>query len=221
MSAYLVKKTEVNPTPADNFDSPVWSQAGIIELKNRYLGDKPEHGFTPYTSCRLLHGNGFIFGRYRVQDRYILIRAKKDQDSVCLDSCVEFFVRPKDNPCYFNFEFSGGTVMLLYCITPTDPVPRFVIPQADCDTVLRYSTLPRSVDPETSDPVTWEFFFAIPVSFFVKNGVNVNPELSGQTWTANITKCADDCSHPCWLSWQPLPKLNFHQPDRFTEIRFE
>ena len=46
MSAYLVKKTAVNPTPADDFDSPVWSQAGIIELKNRYMGDKPEHGFT-------------------------------------------------------------------------------------------------------------------------------------------------------------------------------
>ena len=216
-----VRKTVVSPLPADDFDSPVWRAAETVTLDNRYLGNVPEHGFTPRVSCRLLHGNGYIFGRFRVEDHYILIRAKKDQDCVCTDSCVEFFVRPQNNVRYYNFEFSAGTAMLLYSCTDLRRGVYTPIPLEDCASVIRASTLPRSVDPESTDPVTWQFFFAVPVSFFTKFGDNVSADLSGQVWTANFTKCADHTSHPCWLSWQPLPVLDFHQPECFGKIFFE
>lgn len=44
--------------------------------------------------------------------------------------------------------------------------------------------------------------------------------MSGRIWTANFQKCADETSHPHWVSWMPLPELNFHLPDFFGEIVF-
>ncbi len=221
MSSYIIRKTDVSPAPADRFDSAVWSRAEVMTLPNRYLGKVPEHGFTPGVRCRFLHGNGYIFGRYRVEDQYILIRAEKDQESVCLDACVEFFIRPAGNVRYFNFEFSAGGAMLLYNCTDLRNGVYSPIPLEDCAKVVRYSTLPRKVDPEETKPVVWEYFFAIPVDFFVRYADQVKSDLSGQTWTGNITKCADHCSHPCWLSWQALPRLDFHQPECFGQLVFE
>ena len=87
-------------------------------------------------------------------------------------------------------------------------------------TIELFHTLPERITDEITEPVTWRLGFRIPVAFFVKYS-NINPELSGQKWTANFTKCADATSHPHWLSWQALPKCDFHLPDYFGELAFE
>jgi hypothetical protein len=47
------------------------------------------------------------------------------------------------------------------------------------------------------------------------------PDLSGQTWRANLYKCADLSSHPHWGAWAEIgERLDFHQPSRFGEIAF-
>ena len=94
------------------------------------------------------------------------------------------------------------------------------MPQDDLDSIKRFHTLPKIVDPEIQEPTTWRLGFAIPMSFFTKYTA-VNPKLSGQVWHANFTKCADLTSHPHWLSWIPLSKLDFHLPDEFGELVFE
>ena len=80
--------------------------------------------------------------------------------------------------------------------------------------------LPKIVDPEIQEPVTWRLGFAIPMTFFAKY-TSINPDLSGQIWHANFTKCADRTSHPHWLSWVKLSKLDFHLPKEFRELVFE
>ncbi len=42
--------------------------------------------------------------------------------------------------------------------------------------------------------------------------------LSGQTWAANFTKCADKTSHPHWLSWVGV--RTFHYPRDFNRLVF-
>ena len=52
---------------------------------------------------------------FRVEDRYVRAVAECFQDSVCTDSCVEFFVAPlPDSQAYFNFEVNCGGTMLLH-----------------------------------------------------------------------------------------------------------
>jgi len=42
-------------------------------------------------------------------------------------------------------------------------------------------------------------------------------------WRVNFYKCADDTSHPHWLTWSPvdLPEPNFHHPQSFGILQFE
>ena len=84
----------------------------------------------------------------------------------------------------------------------------------------RNPVVPKIVEPEIQVPTVWRLGFAIPLSFFTKYTA-IDPKLSGQVWHANFTKCADQTSHPHWLSWMPLSRLDFHLPDEFGELVFE
>jgi len=55
----------------------------------------------------------------------------------------------------------------------------------------------------------------VPRAFF-EHYTGALGEWSGQTWRANFYKCADDSSHPHWMSWNPVgDPLSFHRPERF------
>jgi len=123
-------------------------------------------------------------------------------------------------PRYFNLEVSANGAMLLYNIERLREGVYSEIPVEDCATIERFHSLPNRVEPEITEPVTWRLGFRWPVAFFVKYA-GINPNLSGQEWTANATKCCEESSHPHWLSWQTLPKLDFHLPDSFGKIIFE
>jgi cellulose/xylan binding protein with CBM9 domain len=52
--------------------------------------------------------------------------------------------------------------------------------------------------------------------------VSATGDPRGQTWRGNLFKCGDETSHPHWASWAPIgQELNFHQPEKFGELRFE
>ncbi|MBR2426612.1 MAG: carbohydrate-binding family 9-like protein [Lentisphaeria bacterium] len=225
MSRYLVRRAAQPPRFEDDFfTGDQWKNAETMTLENAYYrpGMNPEDCFRPNVKLKVMYDDQNIYGLYCVEDQYIKVTRTGYQQSVCCDSCVEIFLQPQDDEFhYLNFEFSGGTAMLLYNIHDLKTKKYDVVPDADCETVIRRSTLPAKVDPEITEPMTWKFFFQIPIALFVKTGTNVNPSLSGQVWHGNVTKCADECSHPAWMSWQSLTKLNFHLPECFGEFEFE
>ena len=225
MSRYLVRRASQPPRFEDDFfTGEQWKNAEVMTLENAYYKPdmKPEDCFRPSVKLKVMYDDQNIYGMYYVEDQYVTVSRTGYQQSVCRDSCVEIFLQPQDDKFhYLNFEFSGGTAMLLYNIKDLKIKDYTPVPDEDCETVIRRSTLPARVMPENPDPVTWKFFFQMPIALFVKTGYNVNPALSGQVWRGNVTKCADDSSHPAWLSWQQLSKLNFHLPECFGEFIFE
>jgi hypothetical protein len=60
--------------------------------------------------------------------------------------------------------------------------------------------------------------FKIPIDLFVRRA-GCSAELSGQCWYGNFYKCADNTSHPHWLTW--YPSSDFHVPDEFGKLIFE
>jgi len=237
--SYIIRKAS-GPVALDaDFDTdPQWANANVITpsiriyrkynifvtLWRKMTGAEEREANDPYapeTSLKLLYDDKYIYGLFQVKDQYVRATAKNFGDMTCVDSCVEFFIRPANNVRYYNFEFNAGGHMLLYNITDLRKKKFSAVPEADCETVQRFHTLPEFIDPEIKDPVTWRLGFAVPVAFFVKFGDNVNASLSGQTWSANVFKCAELTSHPHWFTWQPLPKLDFHRPDCFTDVTFE
>lgn len=239
MDRYLVKKTAFPPALDGDYDSaPGWAEAGEItpairmypryslfrRLLRKISGTEKRELSDPYspeTSLKLLYDTENLYGLFRVKDQYVRALSTQYGEPACTDSCVEFFIRPPKNLRYYNFEFTAGGHMLLCNITALRKGHFTPVPQEDCDSVRRVHSLPAKIDPEITEPVTWTLGFTIPVNFFVKYGDNVDRDLSGQVWTGNVFKCGDKTSHPHWFTWQPLPKLDFHQPDCFAEIAFE
>lgn len=218
MSAYTVRKSSVPVVLGSGWDGEIWKNADVAKVEFGF--DRNVSGHTPEVEIKMLHDDRRICGLFQVKDRYVVARKTADQQMVCQDSCVEFFVQPVTDPRYFNFEMNCGGTILLYHVTKCVKGGFDLVPQADLDTIERYHTLPRLITEEITEPVTWYLGFGIPISFFEKFS-GINPKLSGQTWKANFTKCADKCSHPTWLSWQPLSKCSFHMPNEFGQLIFE
>lgn len=215
-NAYTVKKADGTINFEAGYDSALWNKA--VELPVTYRFDCSKD-FTPEVRVKMLYDDKRICGYFQVKDQFVVARAKANQEQVCRDSCVEFFVKPLNAERYFNFEMNCGGTILLYHIGDLKQ-GYDLVPEEDLATIERYHTLPKNIDPEITEPTTWYLGFGIPIDFFRKYS-NIDTQLSGQVWRANFTKCADACSQPCWLSWQAFEKCNFHQPDLFGEIVFE
>ena len=204
-------------TPSADWDSPLWTTAETLEITNFPW---PDSGHRPRTQARLLYDAGFLAIIFRVEDHYVRAVAERFQDSVCTDSCVEFFVSPlPDSDVYFNFEANCGGTMLLYrCASRDETVP---VSAEDGATITMATTMARIVEPEISDPTTWTVEYHIPFGLFATY-FSAPPPASGTQWRANFYKCGDRTSHPHWGSWAPVEteRPSFHQPGYFRPILF-
>src|SRR5271157_3304385 len=102
----------VNPPKIDTGwnDSP-WREIPSELLRN-YMGEKPDH--FPRTEVRIAYKESAVYVMFRVEDRCVRALAAEHQESVCGDSCVEFFFTPGSDLSkgYFNFEMNcGGTIL--------------------------------------------------------------------------------------------------------------
>ncbi len=180
----------------------------------------------PDVQVKAAHFDNTILILFKVKDRYVRVVQTQRQSSVCLDSCVEFFVWPRPDKGYVNIECNcGGTFLSKYYSNPdVSPEERFKTARSLDDSVLDKivikTTMPKTVDPELTDPTEYSVFLSIPVAVY-ESVIGPLAPLSGQVWRANFYKCGDETSHPHWASWNPIGEmLSFHQPRRFGEIRF-
>ena len=216
---YIVKKAAAPVALDAPWESAQWQNANEVHITTLY-GDK-EPDFIPEVRIRMLYDDQRVCGLFQVKDQYVVARAKANQEQVCQDSCVEFFVKPLNAERYFNFEINCGGTILLYHIDDIHAKRFDLVPEEDLAKIERFHTLPQIIEEEITEPVTWYLGFAVPIEFFQRYS-GIDPELSGQAWRANFTKCADKCSHPCWLTWQKLvPPGGYHVPDQFGTIIFE
>ena len=172
----------------------------------------------------MLRGQSCLYVTFRVLDRYVVCRHVGFQDDVCRDSCVEFFVRPRPERGYLNFEINcGGALHVSYIEDATRTPSGFArytpVPWAVAEAVRIAHSLPTRVDPELAEPQTWMLTYFIPFAV-LEHFVGPLGQAAGQVWQGNFYKCADHSSHPHWASWAPIgDELNFHQPDRFADLR--
>ncbi len=221
MKRYNVKRCEGNVDLSATWNSPDWNDVPVVKIDIFQEKSSCHH---PTVECKLQHDGSGFYGLFQVHDQYVRSINTCLNDSVCRDSCVEFFVEPPGGKGYFNFEFNCGGTFLLYHIEDCVRIPggfkkSCAMTQEDVSGIKIFHTMPKVVDPEITEPVTWRLGFYIPFKFFAdKTGLQGS---SGQTWRANFYKCADQTSHPHWASWNPISALNFHLPDCFGKIILE
>ena len=226
MSAkYIVtKKSHLPKNQAEyQWDSEYFAPVPELKIKHFHPESSNHH---PTTSAKMVHTGNNICLIFKIDDQYIRSVHQGHNASVCQDSCVEFFAKPKPETGYVSFEANAGGHLLSYFIENHARTPngfeKYTKSTPEQASVVKVVTsLPETVDPEISEPKTWYSMITIPVEYF-ENFIPELGNLSGQTWKVNFFKCGDQTSHPHWGSWAPIgEQLNYHQPDKFEEITFE
>jgi len=219
MSCKVTRLAKSPKIDADWEKSP-WKDIQPERIQH-YMGRKPEH--LPKAEVKIGYDEAAVYVIFRVEDRYVRAVTTEYQGSVCRDSCVEFFFSPSPDVSqgYFNVEMNcGGTVLFNFQRAPGKDVVR--IPATEYSKIINAHSLPTIVDPEITTPVTWTVEYRLPVDV-LKKYCPLTPPAPGVAWRANFYKCADETSHPHWLTWSPVgfPTPQFHLPEFFGELRFE
>jgi hypothetical protein len=210
-----------NPLPpVMDWDLPPWRRIEPERLRH-HMGERPGH--FPKTGFKIAYDDDAIHVMFRVEDQFVRAVAAGHQEPVCADSCVEFFFTPGPDvdQGYFNLEMNcGGTMLFRFNAAPRQGTVE--IPAGDCEAMTRTHSLPRLVDPEITEPVTWTVGYSIPLDLLRRYGPVAAPRPQAR-WRVNFFKCADKTSHPHWLTWAPVddPKPNFHLPRCFGVLEFE
>jgi hypothetical protein len=210
------------PLEADDAAAEAWTAASAIPIAWFHPASATHR---PRTEARLLYDDDALYLRFRVDDRYVRSVQTALHAPVCTDSCVEFFVRPRDDAGYVNFEMNaGGTLHASYIRDWSRTADgfaafRYLTPE-EAGTITIRSSLPPVVEPEIAEPVVWTLAARIPLET-LESCVGPLRPLAGTSWRANFYKCGDRTRHPHWAAWSPVDELNFHLPRCFGVLRFE
>lgn len=139
-----------------------------------------------------------------------------DQSPVSEDSCVEFFLDPKGDGEYWNFEFN--------CIGAINASRRFNRPNPtrlssdQLAQVKRWASCGNRPFCEMEGLFTWNLLVFIPFDL-----IGLSIDSLPESIKGNFYKCASATSEPHYLSWSPIdtPTPDFHRPEFFGEIRFQ
>ncbi len=210
----------VGPISIDgNWDKPQWSTAEIIPINNAMNST----AFIPVAEAKMMYSDSNLYVIFRIQDRNVRSITTAINGPVWEDAAAEFFFAPDTNTPekYFNLEMNcGGTPLMFYS---TFPKTSFLeLDTNDIKQIEIAHSMPRTVNPEIADPVTWYLEYRIPLSLIRKYS-NLTQPAMGVVWRANFYQCASNNSNPRWLTWALIKNgvLNFHQPEFFGRLKFQ
>jgi hypothetical protein len=219
-NTHRAPRMKKNPTIDADWNKKAWQEIPPVSL-DYYMGDEPAH--QPLVQVRIAYDDDALYLIWKVEDNFILAKRTKNQGEVWKDSCVEFFFTPGRDPGergYFNLETNCIGAKLLGPHIPGKPE---VEPTAaDFAAIASASSLKGPIEREITRPTTWTLEYRIPLALLEKYAKIDRPQ-PGVTWRGNFYKCADDASHPHWLTWSPVnhPEPSFHLPEFFGVITFE
>ena len=209
------------PDLAAPFDSADWADAPVLSV----AVPRPEgSGHRPRVDFKLQYDHEGLYGLFDVTDRFVRCTARSRGEFTCVDSCVEFFVQPAAGVGYNNFEINAaGTLFAQHVDHHRRDINGFaaarLLTDEELELVRIFHTYRGEWGCEEAGPVDYRVGFFLPFSLFGRtNGAPV--PVPGTVWYANVYKCGDETSHPHWLSWCPLRRLSFHEPDCFAPLLF-
>jgi hypothetical protein len=210
-----------DPVTIDSrWDKPLWQQMQAVDISN-VMGKKP--GFFPVVQAKMLYSDDSLYVIFHVQDRFVRCITKVCNGPVWEDSCVEFFFAPftQEPKHYFNLEINCGGTPLMHFST----VPRKVFTHLEVQDIKKIEiahSLPKIIEPEMAESVTWTLEYRIPIDMLEKYAPVTRPS-EGVRWKANFYKIAENNSNPHYLTWSPVKNKipDFHLPAYFGTLLFE
>lgn len=174
--------------------------------------------YRPEVSFRMAHTGRELLLHYKVKEASVRALAAADNGRVWEDACVEFFVSPQGNDCYYNFECNCAAKLLIQAGMWNERRP-LAEPEVLAE-VKRWSSLGTEPFAEKAGECSWEVTLVIPVGAFFQHSLT---SLDGLTMKGNFYKCGDKLQTPHFLSWSPigLERPMFHCPAFFGTLFFE
>lgn len=224
-TVYAQLTYEVTATPKEiaidgKWDKPVWEKVKPIRIENR-MGEEPR--FRPQTEAKMLYDATHVYVIFRVHDKFVKSTVTAYNGNVSGDSCVEFFFSPNsaEPGHYFNLEINaGGTPLIFFITNPRKESTR--LSDNLIDKIEIAHSLPKVVNPEITEEVTWTIEYRIPLAILNQFTKVTMPE-PGVTWRANFYKTGSSTSNPHYYTWSPVsnPVPNFHLPAYFGTLNFK
>ncbi|MBW7891022.1 MAG: carbohydrate-binding family 9-like protein [Chitinophagaceae bacterium] len=220
LPVYNVKKLRRRMTIDGNWDKPEWKKIKPLRMTH-YMGKVPH--FEPKAEAKMVYDDENIYVIFRVKDKFVSSHVTEYNGNVSGDACVEFFFSPDEKfPLYyFNLEVNaGGTPLIFYVTTPWTGFKK--LEAEDIRQIEIAHSLPKVVDPEIKEEVTWTLEYRVPLEMLRKFS-NVTYPKPGVIWKANFYKTASKTSNPHYLTWAFVdnPKPNFHLPQFFGILKFK
>lgn len=217
-NTYRVQRMKGNPALDADWDKVAWKDMTPAVLEY-YMGKEPAH--QPKVQVKAAYDDRYLYLIWKVEDNYVLGKRIKHQQDVYRDSCVEFFFTPARDVDrgYFNLETNCTGVKLFGAHFGGKNEK---LTAEGFASIVTASSLKGPIDPEIAKPTTWTLEYRIPLAL-LEEFAKVERPGPGVTWRGNFYKCADDSSHPHWLTWSPVThaKPSFHLPKYFGVLVFE
>lgn len=180
------------------------------------LNWKDQFPYRPLTALSIAHSGKSIFIDFFTRCNYLRAVNYENNSSVHQDSCVEFFVSPKGERPYYNFEFNCiGTI---HAACRQDRHNGAPLSDEQLAKVKRYASCGTKPFNELEGIFSWNLLVEIPLEL-----IGVTYEGKPIEMRANFYKCADLTASPHFLSWAPIdtPEPDFHRPEFFGDITLE
>ncbi|NLC67257.1 MAG: hypothetical protein GX754_00395 [Clostridiaceae bacterium] len=240
-NTYIVKKAVENPgglatSNVPETSHPIWDNIPALSI-----GCYPwnTNNYMPKTEVKLYYTDSYLGIYFKSWENEIKITYRNMNDEVYMDSCVEFFFKPKpgtDNR-YFNFEMNAIGTLLLGL--GSDRYDRVRISLDNPFEVFNISTsVPReaAMNPGNCNPAIdkisgniyklpggyWTVEYKIPFAFIEKylGKMDIKP---GYRMEANFYKCGDEAPFPHYGCWNYIRNASpdFHRPEFFGDLILE
>lgn len=175
-----------------------------------------EFPYRPLSSFTIAHDGSNIYIDFFVRCNYLKAENYENNSPVSQDSCVEFFVAPKGDNHYWNFEFNCiGTINASHRTERKNPTR---LNDKELAQVIRYASCGNKPFQELEGIFSWNLLVIIPLSL-----IGVEYYGSPIAMKGNFYKCASGCTQPHYMSWNPIntEKPDFHRQEFFGNIILE
>ncbi|MCL3781735.1 hypothetical protein EMN47_15220 [Prolixibacteraceae bacterium JC049] len=217
MAKLIVKKLAIENPNANVAEAAALLEAKTEKVKIETVNWK-DYPYQPEISFKIGHNNDSILLKFYVTEKNPKAVETKVNGDVYKDSCVEFFLSPKADGSYYNFEFNCiGTPHVGYGPGRHDRQP---VPEELLAGVTAISTLGSSPIDLNEGDKTWEMLLIIPKDTMLHDEVAT---LSGLEAKGNFYKCGDETAEMHFVTWNAVGTENpdYHQYPFFGDIVFE
>ena len=195
--------------------------SALDKLKEKHFIDRvnwEEYSYKPEVSFSIAYSDKEIFIKFFVREKYFKAERTQSNQSVCEDSCVEFFVSPSDDGLYYNMEFNGINTCLM--AVGSERANRTPASNETISKIRRVSSMGSEPVSEIEGDFSWTLTVAIPFTVFFRHKVD---NLTGKKIKANFYKCGDKLKMPHYVTWNPVgtEKPDYHQPGYFGLLNFK